>query len=86
MDAALNPIKDVLDTITSRLARGDTDLALLKRDQEDIRYRLKMMALEPKGMNPLLSMFLSGALSAVGTATALWLLVGIGGHAAKWGP
>lgn len=88
IDQALQPVSVKIDAINSRLATGDTALALLK--QEIATH----VAREPgtgrtekkKEMNPILLALISGAVGSVGSVAAVWLLVGLGQQAAKGAP
>lgn len=84
------------DGMKNRLAEGRTEIALIKQKQEaqdawrkEHEGNQALLPKEPKTerrrkeMNPLLMMFLSGALGSLGGLAMVWFLVGIGQQAAK---
>lgn len=88
IDQALLPVAAKIDSITARLATGDTALALLKQEisahvsREPGSARIE----KKKDMNPIVLALVGGAVGAVGAVAATWVLVGIGQQAAKGSP
>lgn len=80
VDQALHPVSEKLDTITERLSRGDGDFRLIQQEMNNIKIRCDKNC-EEKPMNPWVAAFVTGGLSAVGTATAFWFLSGVAIHA-----
>jgi hypothetical protein len=94
IEGALRPVREDLQQITSRLAAGDTTIALLSQrfDTQEKRCQ-RHDALQPKTdkttrreMNPILMAAVTAIVTTLANLTLVWWLMGVGGMAAKASP
>lgn len=93
IEGALHPVREDLRQINSRLAEGDTTIAVLSQRfaAQEQRCQQHSVALQPKTektrreMNPILMAAVTAIVTTLANLTLVWWLMGVGGLAAKGG-